>query len=157
MLGDEYALQSRVADPDPLYFGKPDPDPRRIKRWLDPDLHQSWNSWAVEAQNGAIKGRGWSQWRRGGSKWSPERSTDHWSQIGITSMRSRVRIWIPIRIEVTRRIRIRILEKSGIRLKVQRKIENFFDSDFGICVISLLVTVYQNIKILQQKFLIGPL
>ncbi len=36
-------------------------------------------------------------------------------------------------------------------LKVH-KIENFFDSDFGICVISLLGTVCQKIKILQKKF-----
>ncbi len=36
-------------------------------------------------------------------------------------------------------------------LKVH-KIENFFDSDFGICVISLLVIRFYN-----KNFLIGPL
>ncbi len=39
-------------------------------------------------------------------------------------------------------------------LKVH-KIENFFDSDFGICV--FLCYLCQNIKILQKKILIGPL
>ncbi len=39
-------------------------------------------------------------------------------------------------------------------LKVH-KIENFFDSDFGICVISLLLCI--NNKILEKIFLIGPL
>ena len=41
-------------------------------------------------------------------------------------------------------------------LKVHKN-ENFFDSDFGICVISLLVTVCQNIKILQKKIFDWPI
>jgi hypothetical protein len=49
---------SRVADLDPYYFGK-----------LDPDPHSSKNSGAVQAQYGAKEGRG-----REGSKWSPGRS-----------------------------------------------------------------------------------
>jgi hypothetical protein len=44
---------------DPHYFWK-----------LDPGPLLSQNSGA-EAQNGAVKGRERSQWRRGGSKWSP--------------------------------------------------------------------------------------
>jgi hypothetical protein len=37
-------------------------------------------------------------------------------------------------------------------LKVH-KIENFFDSDFGICIISLLVLL----RLYKKNFLIGPL
>ncbi len=46
------------------------------------------------------------------------------------------------------------LKALSMRLKVH-KIEIFFVSDFGICVIYFLVM--SNIKILQTKFLIGPL
>jgi hypothetical protein len=46
---------------------------------LDPDPHRSQNLEAVEAQNGAVEGRGRLQWRRGGSKWSHGGSEDHWS------------------------------------------------------------------------------
>ncbi len=48
-------------------------------------------------------------------------------------------------------------EKIGqyvLVLKVH-KIENFFDSDFGICVISLLVM--SKLRFFNNKFLIGPL
>ncbi len=41
---------------------------------------------------------------------------------------------------------------NGVKV---HKIENLFDSDFGICVFSLLVM--STIKILQKKSLIGPL
>ncbi len=47
-------------DPDLHYFWK-----------LDSDPHESHYSGDLEAQNGAMKGRGRSQWRRWGSKWSP--------------------------------------------------------------------------------------
>ncbi len=46
------------------------------------------------------------------------------------------------------------LRSKDPRLKVH-KIENFFDSDFGMCVISLLVM--SKYKLLQKKILIGPL
>ncbi len=41
-------------------------------------------------------------------------------------------------------------------LKVH-KIENFFDFDFGICVISLLVTYVKILRFYKKKILIGPL
>jgi hypothetical protein len=37
------------------------------------------------------------------------------------------------------------------------KIENFFDCDFGICVISLLVGYVKILRFYKKKFLIGPL
>ncbi len=43
----------------------------------------------------------------------------------------------------------------GTELKVH-KIENFFDYDFGICVISLLV-MSKYLDFTKKKFLIGPL
>ncbi len=49
----------------------------------------------------AAEGRGRSQWRPGGSKWSLRGSIDHWLQIPITLKRS----WIRIRIKVNCRIR----------------------------------------------------
>jgi hypothetical protein len=44
-----------------------DTEPHQIEK-LDPDPHQSQNYEALEAQNGAIEGRGRSQWRHVGSK-----------------------------------------------------------------------------------------
>ncbi len=55
-----------------------------------------------------LQSRGRSQWRRGGSIWSPGVSVDQWSQIRIILMRSRIRIrikgksWIRNRIKVMR-------------------------------------------------------
>ncbi len=72
------------ANADPHYFGKLDADP-------DPhdSVVESWNRIrikveAVGAQNLAIKGRGRSKWRLGGSKYSSGESVDHWSQIHIS-------------------------------------------------------------------------
>ncbi len=40
-------------------------------------------------------------------------------------------------------------------LKVH-KIENFFDSDFGICIISLFVSYVKIFRVYQKNFLTGP-
>jgi hypothetical protein len=90
--------------PDPHYFWKLDPDPHEIALFLEAGYGsgsvwncnivgswvririkvQSWiririkviNSKALEAQNGAVEGRAFSQWMPGGSKWSPGGSVD---------------------------------------------------------------------------------
>jgi hypothetical protein len=90
---------SRVADPDPVYFWK-----------LDPDPHVSQISEALEAQSKVVGGRERSQCRPGYSKRSPGGSIDQWSKIPITLMRSRIRI--RIHIEVESRIRIRLKVKK---------------------------------------------
>ncbi len=52
----------------------------------------------------------------------------------------------------------RSLHHSKIILPLkEHKIENFFDSDFGICVISLLVTYVKILRFYKNNFLIGPL
>jgi hypothetical protein len=65
----------------------------------------------VEAQNGAMKGRGRSQQRCGVSKLSRGRFVDQCPQIRITLMRGRVRI------------RIRMTLKSGIRIRIRLKVK----------------------------------
>ncbi len=60
----------------------------------------------------AVKGRGRSHLRPGGSKWSPGGSIDRWSKVPITLKRS----WIRIRIEVKNWIRIRF----RIRIEAMR-------------------------------------
>jgi hypothetical protein len=50
-------------------FKDPDTDPHQSEK-LDPEPHQSQNSGDVEAQHGAMTGRGRSQCRREGSKCS---------------------------------------------------------------------------------------
>ncbi len=60
---------------------------KRAKLDLDPK-----NSGAFEAQNGAMKGRGRSRWRLGGSKRSNGGSVDKWSQICINLLVIRIRI-----------------------------------------------------------------
>jgi hypothetical protein len=57
----------------------------RAKSWIT-DPHQSLNSGAVEAQNGAIKGCGRSQLRPVSAKWSRGGFLDQWSQIRVTLM-----------------------------------------------------------------------
>jgi len=60
--------KKRFTDPDPHlhYFWKLDSDPDLHSREkLYPDGEE-----ALEAQNRAVEGRGRSQWRREGSKWS---------------------------------------------------------------------------------------
>ena len=80
-----------------------------------------------EAQKRALEGRGRSQWRPGGSKWSPAGfSIEQWAQIPIVWMRSRIQIlircdlksWIRIRIRVKSWNRIRIKLKSWIRISI---------------------------------------
>ncbi len=49
------------------------------------------------------------------------------------------------------------LGKAELKLELKvHKIENFFDSDFGICVISLLCYV-KILSFYKKIFLIGPL
>jgi hypothetical protein len=104
-----------------------DPDPDKIfdagsrihismKSWIRIRIHIEVKKFmSLEAQNEAVEGHRYLQWRRRGSKWRPEGSVDQWSQIGITLMRSIIRIsikvkrwiWIGIRIKVKSWIRIR--------------------------------------------------
>jgi hypothetical protein len=60
-----------------------------------------------------IAGRGRSQWRLGGSKWSPGGSVEQWSQIRITFR-------IRIRIKVKRLIRIRLVDQLQVFPEVRQ-------------------------------------
>jgi hypothetical protein len=62
-----------------------------------------------------MEGRGRSQSRRGGSKWSNGGSVDQWSLIRFNVMRSRIRIHY----KVKSRNRIRIKVKRGIRIRIK--------------------------------------
>jgi hypothetical protein len=85
---------------DPHYFEKLEPDPcPHYSEKLDADPHESKNL-GVEAQNGAVEGRGRSQWRRGG-----------WSFCRLAVADSHIRV----RILVKSWIWIRNLVKSWIR------------------------------------------
>jgi hypothetical protein len=66
------SLASRVADPDPHGFA------------LFSEAGFSYGFRGFRGSNGAVIGRGRSQWRRGRSKSSPGGSVDHWLQICIT-------------------------------------------------------------------------
>jgi hypothetical protein len=68
---------------DPHYFKKLDPDPHlREKSWI-----RKVKSGDLEVHNKAVRGRGRSQWKCGGSKWSSGRSEDKRSLIRITRCR----------------------------------------------------------------------
>jgi hypothetical protein len=74
-----YRIRIRM---DPLYFWKLDLDlDPDFGEELFPDPHLSQNSEALEAEDSAGEGRGRSQWRPGGTKWSSGGSIDQWSQI----------------------------------------------------------------------------
>jgi hypothetical protein len=69
---------------DPHYFRKLDqhPDPHYVEKVVSGFGSASKSNseellCVVEAQNGAVEGRGRSQWRRGGSQWSTRRSGGH--------------------------------------------------------------------------------
>jgi hypothetical protein len=99
---------------------------------LDPDPHRKFG--ALEAQKGAVEGRGRSQWRPRDLKWSPRGSVDQWLHIRITLTRSRIRnevkCWIRIRTEVKSWIRICIkmmkIPNPGINYYLVSKVHIFF-------------------------------
>ncbi len=62
---------------DPQYSGK---------SWIRIRIHSKGaldRSFSLEAQNRAVKGCGFSQWRRGGLEWSSGGPVNQWSQICI--------------------------------------------------------------------------
>jgi hypothetical protein len=88
-----------------------------MEPWRAVDAH----SGGLEAQNGALKV-----------------FLDQWSQIPITLMRSRIRIWIRISW-----IRIRIEVKSWIWIRVCIKVMRIRNLEYYTCGPNVMATFYQ--------------
>jgi hypothetical protein len=98
-----FEVRIRVADPDPHGSSE------EGNAGLDPPWSQNSGAF-LEAENRAEEGPGRTQWRRGGFKMEPwSGSIDQWLQISMTLMRSRIRIWIRIKVKSWTRIRFTVI------------------------------------------------